>query len=157
METCMVLVYHTPQCSASPKPSFGAPWRVDNVVIGRGNAEWKTTKSGHPSHARSADKVLLQKRLKEDLCWIVRHVPSDPIGQGTELNHLCWIVCHIPPMTQSVKELNWTTLVLCSLLFSLLLTVWYLLTLQWVHACVYCVASYSCYSIHFGGEEDFIN
>ena len=39
-----------------------------------------------PAHARTAHKCLLQKRLEEDLCYIVLHVP---------------------PTTQSVKGLNW--------------------------------------------------
>ena len=47
-------------------------------------------KSGH---ARTVRKGQLQKRLEEDLCWIIPHVPSgDPIGQGTELNWLIWSV-----------------------------------------------------------------
>ena len=30
--------------TASSKPSFRAPWRVDDVVVGRGNAGWTTSK-----------------------------------------------------------------------------------------------------------------
>ena len=38
-------------------------------------------------NARTAHEGLLQKRLEEDPCWIVPHVPpDDPIIQGTELN-----------------------------------------------------------------------
>ena len=32
--------------TASQKPSFRAPWRVDDAVVGRGNAGWTTSKSG---------------------------------------------------------------------------------------------------------------
>ena len=75
--------------TTSPKPSFRASWRVDDTMVGRGNAGWTKSKSGHPCHARTADEGLLQKRLEEDLCWIVSH---------------------IPPTTQSVSWLNWTEL-----------------------------------------------
>ena len=34
--------------TASPKSSFGTPWRVDDAMFGRGNAGWTTSKSGHP-------------------------------------------------------------------------------------------------------------
>ena len=34
--------------TASPKPSFKAPWKVDDTVVGRENAGWTTSKSGHP-------------------------------------------------------------------------------------------------------------
>ena len=34
--------------ASSPKPSFSAPWRVGDAVVGRGSAGWKTSKSGHP-------------------------------------------------------------------------------------------------------------
>ena len=34
--------------TASPEPSFRAPWRVGGAVVGRGNAGWKTSKGRHP-------------------------------------------------------------------------------------------------------------
>ena len=34
--------------TASQKPSFRAPLRVGDAVLMRGNAGWKTSKSGHP-------------------------------------------------------------------------------------------------------------
>ena len=34
--------------TASPKQSSTAHWRASNAMVGRGNAEWKTSKSGHP-------------------------------------------------------------------------------------------------------------
>ena len=33
--------------TASPKPFFRAPWRASDAVVGRGNAGWTTSKSGH--------------------------------------------------------------------------------------------------------------
>ena len=33
--------------TASPKPSFRAPWSVGDAVVGRGNAGWTLSKSGH--------------------------------------------------------------------------------------------------------------
>ena len=33
---------------ASPKPPFRAPWSVGDALVGRGNARWTTSKSGHP-------------------------------------------------------------------------------------------------------------
>ena len=57
--------------TVSPKPSFRAPQRMGGAVVGRGNAGWTTSKS---VHARPTHKGLLQKRLGEDLCWIVPRV-----------------------------------------------------------------------------------
>ena len=39
-----------------------------DTVVGRRNARWTISKSGHPYLARAAHKGLLQKRLEEDLC-----------------------------------------------------------------------------------------
>ena len=69
--------------TASPKPSFRAPWRVGDAVLGRGFAGWTTSKSGHPCPCQN----FSQQRLEEDLCSIVRH---------------------IPPTSQSTKGPNWT-------------------------------------------------
>ena len=33
--------------TASPKPPFRAPWRVGDAMVGRGNAGWTASKSGH--------------------------------------------------------------------------------------------------------------
>ena len=51
--------------TASPKASFRAPRRVGGAVVGRGNAGWTTSKSGHPSHARTAHKGLLQTKQQQ--------------------------------------------------------------------------------------------
>ena len=34
--------------TSSPEPSFKARWRVVDAMVGRGNAAWTTSKSGHP-------------------------------------------------------------------------------------------------------------
>ena len=39
-------ILHT--MTASPKPSFRAPWRGGDAVVGSGNAGWTTSKGGHP-------------------------------------------------------------------------------------------------------------
>ena len=73
--------------TASPKPSFRAPRRVDDAVVGTGNAGWATSKSGHPCpcqncwHRPLAEKAGRGSLLNRPLC-----LPNDPIGQGTGLN-----------------------------------------------------------------------
>ena len=71
--------------TASPKPSFRAPWRVGNAVIAVEMLDEQRQRVDIPAHARTAHKGLLQKRLEEGLCLIVPHVP---------------------PTTQSVKGLD---------------------------------------------------
>ena len=34
--------------TASPNPSFRASWRMGDAMVGRGNAGWTASKSGHP-------------------------------------------------------------------------------------------------------------
>ena len=49
METCKLYnsgVSHA--ATASPRPSFRAPLKMGDSVVGRGNARWTTSKSGHP-------------------------------------------------------------------------------------------------------------
>ena len=73
--------------TVSPKPSFKAPWRVGKTVVGRGNAGWTTSKSGHscPCHNCSqgppAEKTGRGSLLNRPSC-----PPDDPIGQETGLN-----------------------------------------------------------------------
>ena len=70
--------------TASPKPSFRAPWwcRGRQTKCWMDNIEERTSLP----RARTAHKGLLQERLDEDLCWMVLHVP---------------------PKIQSVTGLNW--------------------------------------------------
>ena len=42
--------------TASPKPSFRAPWRVGNSVVGRGKAGRATLKSGHSCPCQSGSQ-----------------------------------------------------------------------------------------------------
>ena len=49
---------------------WATPWSAEEMLDG------KHQRVDIPAHARTANKGLLQKRLEEDLCWIVPHVPS---------------------------------------------------------------------------------
>ena len=60
------------------------PWSAEKMLDGQ-HQRLDTS-----AYARAAHKGLLQKRLEEDLCWIILHVP---------------------PTTQLVKGLNWTELI----------------------------------------------
>ena len=71
--------------TSSPKPSFRAPWRVGDAVVGRGNAGWATSKSGHPWLLTTA----CRRKDRKDLCWIVCYVWRPSRSRNwTELN---WI------------------------------------------------------------------
>ena len=59
--------------------AWATPWSAEEMLDGL------QQRVDIPAHARSAYQGLLQKRLEEDLCWIVPHVL---IGQGTEMNWL---------------------------------------------------------------------
>ena len=73
--------------TVSPKPSFTAPGRVGDAVVGKGNAGGTKSKSGHPCSCQNCSQAPPAEKTGRDLCWIVPHVlPNDPIGQGTELN-----------------------------------------------------------------------
>ena len=85
-ETCMIQACYMPQQPLQNHPSghlggWAMPWLAEEMLHGQHQ------KVDIPAQARTAHKGLLQKRLGEDLCRIVLHVP---------------------PMTQLVKELNWT-------------------------------------------------
>ena len=89
METCIVWACLTPLQPPQNHPSgyFGGcatPWAAEEMLDGHHQ------RVDISAHARTAHKGLLQKRLEEDLCWIIPHVP---------------------PMTLSVKGLNWTELI----------------------------------------------
>ena len=72
--------------TASPKPSFRAPWRVSDVVVGLGNAGWTTSKSGHLCPCQNcscwpfAQKTPRGFPLNRPSC-----PPDDPAGQLTAL------------------------------------------------------------------------
>ena len=82
---CMVRTCHTPRQPLQNHPSehlggWATPSSAEKMLDGQHQ------RVDIPAHARTAHKGLLQKRLEEDLCYIVLHVP---------------------PTTQSVKGLNW--------------------------------------------------
>ena len=56
--------------TASPKPSFRALWRMGNAVVGRGNAGWTTSKSGHPCQCQNCSQ----------------QPPTEKTGRGSLLN-----------------------------------------------------------------------
>ena len=60
---------------------WATPWSAEEIVDGQHQ------RVDIPVHARTAHKGLLHKRLEEDLCWIVPHVPRRPdrSGDWTEL------------------------------------------------------------------------
>ena len=72
--------------TASPEPSFRAPWWVSDAVVGKGNAGW-TSKSGHPCPCQSCSKgpptEKAWKRISADRSSCP---PDDLKGQGTQLN-----------------------------------------------------------------------
>ena len=75
--------------TASAIPSFRAPLRVGDAVVGRGKSGWTTSKRVNiPAYARTTHNASWKKKEQ----------------------NLCWTVCHVPPTTQSVKGLKWTEL-----------------------------------------------
>ena len=85
---CMLRACHTPRQFLQNHPSghlwgWATPWSAEETL----NRQHQRVDI--PAHDRTANNGLLQKRLKEDLCWIVPHVP---------------------PTTQSGKGQKWTEL-----------------------------------------------
>ena len=86
MKTCFVWACHAPQWLQSLKPSFRVSWRVDDTVVGRGNAGWTSSKSGRPCPCQNGSQwphTEVWKRISAE--W------------------------YVPLTTQLVKGLNWTT------------------------------------------------
>ena len=79
-------------CCASPKPFFRAPWRLGDAMVGRGNAEWTTSKSGHAwpckngSQGPPAEKDWKSISAESSLVFLRR---SNRPRDWTELN---WIM-----------------------------------------------------------------
>ena len=73
--------------TASWKPSLKASWMVGDAVVGRGNAGWTSSKSGHPCLCQNcsqwppSEKTGRGSELNRPSC-----APDDPIGQGNDLN-----------------------------------------------------------------------
>ena len=71
VETHVVRTCQAPRQSLQNRPS-GHLERCTTLWLTTEDAGWTTSKSGHISpRARTAHKGLLQKRLEEDICWIV--------------------------------------------------------------------------------------
>ena len=93
-ETCMVWACHTPQQPVQNHPSghlggWTTRWSAEELLNGQ------YQRVDILAHARTAYTDLMRKRLRENLCRIVPHVP---------------------PTTQSDKGLNWTDTILNLLL-----------------------------------------
>ena len=87
-ETCIVWACHPPRQPLQNHHSghFGGratPWSEEEMMDGQ------HPRVEIPAHARTAHNGLLEKRLEENLRWIV---------------------CHVPPTTRFVKGLKWTEL-----------------------------------------------
>ena len=61
--------------TTSPKPSFTAPWRVGDAVVGIGNAEWTTSTGGYPCSCQNCSLGAVcpppPTQLVKGLNWIV--------------------------------------------------------------------------------------
>ena len=73
--------------TASPKPSFKAPWRVGNTLVSRGNAGWIMQNSGHTCPCQNCSQ----------------RPPLEKTGSGSLLNH-----SSCPQMTHLSRD--WTEL-----------------------------------------------
>ena len=72
---------------ACPKPSFTAPCMVDDAVVSRGNAEWTTSKSGHPCPCQNcSQRPPTEKTGREFLLNHPSCSPDNPVSQGAEVN-----------------------------------------------------------------------
>ena len=95
---------------ASPKPSFKAHRKVGDAVVGRRNAVWTISKTGHPCPCQNcsqwplAENTGTDSQLNRPPC-----LPNDPIGQGTELNRT-EPVFHITLILQTQRRLPWICL-----------------------------------------------
>ena len=95
--------------TTSPKPSFRAPLRVGNTVVGKGYAGWTTSKSGCPCSCQSssqwppAEKTGTGSLLNCPSCPrplpSPKHLHDNPINQGTELNWLIPNACYCQAIT----------------------------------------------------------
>ena len=66
------------------KSILSAPWRVGHVWM------YNLTKSGRPfAYVTTTHDGLPQKRLEEDLCWIVPHVPRR-LSRSRDWTELNW-------------------------------------------------------------------
>ena len=60
---------------------------ISDAVVGRGNGEWSTSKSGHPCQCQNCSRwPSAEKTGRGSLLNCLSCPPNDPTGQGTELN-----------------------------------------------------------------------
>ena len=70
--------------TASPKPSFKAPWTVGDAVDGRINAGWTTSKSGQSCLCQTCSPGSpAEKTGRGFVLTCPSCPPGDPVGQGT--------------------------------------------------------------------------
>ena len=67
MSSCPLLVYLVLATTASPKPSFGTPFRVGTLCPSEEKLDGQRQRVDGPVHARTVHNGLPQNRLK-DLC-----------------------------------------------------------------------------------------
>ena len=90
-ETCLVQACHTPRQLLQNHPlghlgGWATPWSAEKMLDGH------YQRVDIPAHCTAAHKGLLQKRLEEDLCWIVpRVLPTIRSGKGLNWTELCAI------------------------------------------------------------------
>ena len=80
----------SPRKTASPKPSFWAPWRLVDTVVGRGNAGWPTSKKWRPCTCQNCSKRSLAE-IKKTV-------------RGPLLNRLSYA----PGLSRNCTALSWT-------------------------------------------------
>ena len=73
--------------TTTSKPSLWATWRVGDAGVCRGNAEQRTSKSGHPCPCQNRSQGLpAEKSGRGSSLNRLSCPPDDPIGQSAELN-----------------------------------------------------------------------
>ena len=88
--------------TASLKPSFRAPWRMGDAVVGWEDARWTTLKNGHPCLCQNCSQWPLAGQTgRESLLNHLSCPLDDPIGQGTELN------CSQPSKVSKMRFTRW--------------------------------------------------
>ena len=71
--------------TTSPKLSFRSPWRMGNAMVGRGNAVWITSKSGHICQCQNCSQG--PPAVKTGRGSLLNHpscTPDNPVGQGID-------------------------------------------------------------------------
>ena len=71
--------------TASPRPSFRAPWTAGDTVVSRRNAGWTASKSGRPCPFKNCSQEPPAEKTGRGSLLTPHVPPKDPIGQGTEL------------------------------------------------------------------------